>query len=143
MPTRSLVFALAVAATLTVSGQQTFMPVDDIRPGMVGIGRTVFTGTRVDEFQAHILGVIENAIAPRRTLILARLEGGPLAHYNGAVQVFAEGTGSRIVWTADFLPDEAIGTVRPMIETGMAVMKKTLDGLRERGESSGHAFRPS
>src|SRR5262245_46898826 len=26
-------------------------------------------------------------------------EGGPLKHYNGAVQVFAEARGSRVVWT--------------------------------------------
>ena len=46
---------------------------------MVGIGRTVFNGTRVEEFKAHILGVIENVIGPQRNLILAKLEGGPLA----------------------------------------------------------------
>lgn len=57
-------------------------------------------------------------------------EGGPLTHYNGAVQVFVEGAGSRVVWTADFLPHEATGTVGPMIEQGMAVMKKTLDAMR-------------
>ena len=57
-------------------------------------------------------------------------EGGPLTHYNGAVQVFAEGAGSRVVWTADFLPHEAAGTVGPMIEQGMAIMKQTLDGVR-------------
>ena len=55
------------------------MPVDEIRPGMVGIGRTVFDGTHVEEFKAHVLGVIENVIGTRRNLILARLEGGPLA----------------------------------------------------------------
>jgi hypothetical protein len=55
------------------------MPVSEIRPGMIGIGRTVFTGTRVEEFRAHILGAIENVMGPQRTLILARLEGGPLA----------------------------------------------------------------
>jgi len=55
------------------------MPISDIRPGMVGIGRTVFSGTQVEEFQAHILGVIENVIGTQRNLILARLEGGPLA----------------------------------------------------------------
>ena len=54
--------------------------------------------------------------------------GGPLTHYNGAVQVFAEGRGeSRVVWTADFLPNEASGQLGAMIEQGMAVMKKTLD----------------
>ncbi|WP_164013131.1 SRPBCC family protein [Pyxidicoccus trucidator] len=56
-------------------------------------------------------------------------EGGPLTHYNGAVQVFAEGMGSRVVWTADFLPHEASVVVGSMIEDGMAAMKKALDGL--------------
>ena len=56
------------------------MSVDEIRPGMVGIGRTVFDGTQVEEFKAHILGVIENVIGPHRNLILAKLEGGPLAN---------------------------------------------------------------
>ena len=47
---------------------------------MVAIGRTVFEGTRVEEFKAHILGVLENVIGTHRNLILARLEGGPLAN---------------------------------------------------------------
>src|SRR5262245_29594606 len=64
----------------TTSGPTPFMPLADVRPGMVGVGRTVFTGTRVEEFRAHVLGVIENAMAPQRSLILARLEGGPLAN---------------------------------------------------------------
>jgi hypothetical protein len=55
------------------------MGVNEIRPGMVGVGRTVFNGTRVEEFKANILGVVENVIGTRRNLILARLEGGPLA----------------------------------------------------------------
>jgi hypothetical protein len=56
------------------------MNVDDIRPGMVAVGRTVFDGTHVEEFQANILGVLENVIGTQRNLILARLEGGPLAN---------------------------------------------------------------
>ena len=54
-------------------------PVDELRTGMVGVGRTVFEGDRLDEFKVHILGVLKNNIGPRRNLILARLEGGPLA----------------------------------------------------------------
>ena len=56
------------------------MGVQEIRPGMVGVGRTVFDGTRVEEFKVHIIGVLENVIGSHRNLILARLEGGPLAH---------------------------------------------------------------
>jgi carbon monoxide dehydrogenase subunit G len=55
-------------------------------------------------------------------------EGGPLTHYNASVQVFADGAASRVVWLADFLPNEAAGVVGPMIEQGLAAMKKTLDG---------------
>jgi hypothetical protein len=45
---------------------------------MVGVGRTVFDGNAVSEFKVHILGVLRNVIGPRRNLVLARLEGGPL-----------------------------------------------------------------
>jgi len=54
------------------------LPVAEVRPGMEGVGRTVFEGTRVDQFGVHILGVLENALGPRQSVILARLEGGPL-----------------------------------------------------------------
>jgi hypothetical protein len=79
---RRLVLTLcaALAAVPALTGAANYMPVDDIRPGMVGISRTVFDGTRVEEFKAHIIGVLENVIGPNRNLILARLEGGPLAH---------------------------------------------------------------
>ena len=56
------------------------MSAADIKPGMVGVGRTVFDGTKVEEFKVHIIGVLSNVIGPRRNLILARLEGGPLAN---------------------------------------------------------------
>jgi hypothetical protein len=55
------------------------MPVEEVKAGMVGIGRTVFEGTDLQEFKAHILGVLHNVQGPHRDLILARLEGGPLA----------------------------------------------------------------
>ncbi len=70
---------MAAGASL-LSGDTAQMSIDDIRPGMVGTGRTVFDGTRVEEFKVNILGVLENVIGPNRNLILAKLEGGPLAH---------------------------------------------------------------
>ena len=46
---------------------------------MVGVGRTVFSGTKLEDFKVEVLGVMRNVIGPKRNLILARLEGGPLA----------------------------------------------------------------
>lgn len=71
--------SLALLGLSSLRAATSLMPVSEIRPGMVGVGRTVFAGTRVEEFKAHILGVIENVIGTRRNLILAKLEGGPLA----------------------------------------------------------------
>src|SRR3954465_10738939 len=83
MPIRRLLltlFVTLVGVSALPSGATSQMGIGEIRPGMVGIGRTVFDGTHVDEFRANILGVLENAIGTRRNLILARLEGGPLAN---------------------------------------------------------------
>ena len=55
------------------------MPIDEVRPGMIGVGRTVFQGADLADFKVHIIGVLRNVQGPRRNLILARLEGGPLA----------------------------------------------------------------
>lgn len=74
-----LVGALAVWGWPAVSAQTPRMPVSEIRPGMVGEGTTVFSGTTRESFKAHVLGVLANVLGPRRNLILARLEGGPLA----------------------------------------------------------------
>ena len=46
---------------------------------MVGVGRTVFQGNEIEEFTVHIIGVLKNVVGPNRDIILARLDGGPLA----------------------------------------------------------------
>src|SRR5438093_11157788 len=71
---------LAVVALAGLRAAPSQMGVDEIRPGMVGVGRTVFDGTRVEEFKVHVVGVLQNVIGPHRNLILAKLEGGPLAN---------------------------------------------------------------
>ena len=74
--------ALALGALLGLQRLRAatpIMPVSEVRPGMVGVGHTVFNGTKVEEFRARIIGVVENVMGPQRNLILAKLEGGPLA----------------------------------------------------------------
>ncbi len=82
MPARSLpVLALFLVGSLVVlSAAAPQMGVQEIRPGMVGVGRTVFDGTRVEEFRVDVIGVLQNLMGPNRNLILAKLEGGPLAN---------------------------------------------------------------
>jgi hypothetical protein len=74
-----LTVALAAFSWARVPAVANLMPVEEIKPGMVGTGRTVFEGSELKDFKVHILGVLKNVQAPQRNLILARLEGGPLA----------------------------------------------------------------
>jgi hypothetical protein len=79
---KRLLFALAASlAALVVSlpAAPPYYPIDQVKPGMVATGYSVFEGTKVEPFKANILGVLRNVIGPKRDLILARLEGGPLA----------------------------------------------------------------
>jgi len=69
-----------VLRTSPTPAETAMFPIDELKAGMVGVGRTVFEGERLDEFKVHILGVLKNVIGPSRNLILARLEGGPLAN---------------------------------------------------------------
>jgi hypothetical protein len=69
---------LAVLAAGLLHAQTTrFFPLKDIRPGLHGRGKTVFSGTRIEDFDVEILGVLQN-IGPKQNIILARLSGGPL-----------------------------------------------------------------
>ncbi|MCX7603172.1 MAG: hypothetical protein N2036_03770 [Bryobacteraceae bacterium] len=53
------------------------LPLREVRAGIPCTGRTVFQGSRVEEFRCEILGVLEN-VGPNQSIILARLSGGPL-----------------------------------------------------------------
>lgn len=60
------------------------------------------------------------------------VQGGSLglAHYNAAVQVYSrEIGGSRVVWTADILPDEAAVQVGAMMREGAIAMTAALTKL--------------
>src|SRR5438045_9743744 len=76
----TLASALLTAGALLTSAPQTpTLGIDGVKPGMVGVGRTVFSGAGIEEFRATILGTLKNVIGPGRDLIIAKLEGGPLA----------------------------------------------------------------
>ncbi len=75
----TVVLFLGMGFSLLRSAQTSaqILPVDQIKAGMKGKGRTVFAGTKIEEFNVEILGVLRNW-QPKKDLILARLEGGPL-----------------------------------------------------------------
>jgi hypothetical protein len=58
--------------------------------------------------------------------------GGSLTHHNGSAQaVAAPDGGSKVIWVADLLPDEAAAAIAAMMDQGIAIMKQTLDRLAD------------
>src|SRR5580704_13050556 len=105
-------------ALATVLPGQSLFPLKDIRPGMHGIGRTVFSGNRIEEFQVEILGVLENT-GPHESIILGKLSGGPLAE-TGVMQgmsgspVYIDGKLVGAVALAYAFAKEPIAGIRPI-----------------------------
>jgi hypothetical protein len=60
------------------------IPFEEVTVGMTGHGRTVFSGSTVESFDAEVIGKLTN-IAPGKNVILVRLSGGPLAE-TGVIQ---------------------------------------------------------
>ena len=112
----TLAFAL-LFASLALAAPDIF-PLKDVRAGQHGVGRTVFAGTKVEEFQVEVLGVLEN-LGPRQSVILARLSGGPLAN-TGVMQgmsgspVYIDGKLLGAVALSFPLSKEAIAGIRPI-----------------------------
>src|SRR5215204_5185954 len=72
-----LILLTPVIALGQSSQNSRFMAVEEVRSGMKGVGRTVFEGTAIQEFQVEVIGVLKN-VQPKQDMILARLSGGPL-----------------------------------------------------------------
>ena len=130
---RRLPVALALLA-LIAGGLQAqipqappFLPVSDLRPGMVGPGKTIFAGDTLEDFRVEIIGVLRNVLGPGRDLILARLDGGPLAQ-TGVIRgmsgspVYVDG---RLVGAVSYslgsFPKEALAGITPIGEMTSAV----------------------
>jgi hypothetical protein len=123
--------ALLLFLVAGVPAQSRIFPVDELRPGMVGTGRTVFEGDRLDEFKVHVLGVLRNVIGPRRDLILARLEGGPLANAG----VIAGMSGSPV-----YIDGRLVGAVSYSLG---AFSKEPIAGITPIGEMKSDATLPT
>jgi carbon monoxide dehydrogenase subunit G len=100
-----------------------------LAPGFV-VDTHLEEGARVVTFGDGLVAreLIVDVDESDRRLCWAVVASPRLTHHNASLQVFADGEGHcRVIWTADLLPDEMAGTIRGMIDQGMAVMKKTFE----------------
>lgn len=81
---------------------QALYPLEDLRPGMKGFARTVFTGSEPQQFELEILGVLPGFTGPRQTTIIAKLSGTNVDRTG----VFAGMSGSPV-----FIDDRLVGAI--------------------------------
>jgi hypothetical protein len=84
------------------SGITGILPVDELRPGMKGIARTVFSGSEPQEFGIEIIGVLPGFTGPRQSTIIGRLSGSNV----DKTGVFAGMSGSPV-----FIGDRLVGAI--------------------------------
>lgn len=64
-----------------------------------------------------------------RKRLVWNIVGRPTIHHNGVMEVHDAPTGqTRLTWTADVLPAEVAPTYEQMMQSGMALIVKTLGG---------------
>jgi len=77
----TLVIAILLTALSSLASAQSLpkgpdlFPLEDLRPGMKGTARTVFSGSETQEFAVEVLGVLPGFPGPRQSAIIARLSG--------------------------------------------------------------------
>ncbi len=87
-----IIFSLILAFGLNVFGQTiaknqpntpstkpsnlNILPLSEVKEGMKGVARTVFSGNVPTEFSVEILGVVPGAVGPKQDMIVGRLSGG-------------------------------------------------------------------
>lgn len=86
----------------TRSNGTALFALEDLKPGMKGVARTVFSGSEPQEFGLEILGVLNGYTGPRQSTIIAKLNG-PNVDRTG---VFAGMSGSPV-----FIDNKLVGAI--------------------------------
>lgn len=56
------------------------LPLDQVKPGMQGYAYTIFEGDKVEKFDLEVIGIMQNALGPRQSIILVQLKGPKVEH---------------------------------------------------------------
>jgi SpoIVB peptidase S55 len=56
------------------------LPLSQVRPGMQGYAYTIFAGDQVEKFDLEVLGVLDNFLGPKQSIILVQLKGQKVEH---------------------------------------------------------------
>ncbi|RPJ51299.1 MAG: hypothetical protein EHM23_34320, partial [Acidobacteria bacterium] len=109
-----------------------FFPLEQVKPGLKGYGKTIFEGSQVERFEFEVLGVLKN-VGPKQDMILARLTGEKVDRTG----VFAGMSGSPV-----YIDDKLVGAVAAAFPfskepiAGITPIQQMVDIFKERPANS-------
>jgi len=140
-------FSLPVAWLHAEMDRSRYMPTDEIRPGMKGLGRTVISGTRIDTFQFQVIDVLSNAFYAQQEVILVRCSGldlentGVIAGMSGSPCYIKDQTTGRerligaVAYSLGLFPKEPVCGIQPIAQ--MLPIQQVRDPAKRPREESG------
>jgi len=118
-------FVLPVAVSIRADpliGMDQILPVSEVRPGMRGVGKTVFSGMKVEEFKITVVGVLEK-IDFGADMILIRVDSGPVVSKGFGIVAGMSGSpiyiGKKLIGALAFawpFAKEPIAGVTPVVQ---------------------------
>ena len=64
---------------LFAAGGPPILPLNEIKPGMKGIGYTIFSGDQIQPFNVEVVGVLPNLVGPKQNVVLVKLSSPEIA----------------------------------------------------------------
>src|SRR5690242_16521868 len=60
--------------------QPEILPLSQVHPGMPGYAYTIFAGDQIEKFDLEVIGVLDNFLGPKQSIILVQLKGPKVEH---------------------------------------------------------------
>ncbi len=73
---------LLIFFTPVIAAELKFFPIDQVRPGLAGVGYSVFAGTKVEKFDVKVISVVEDNFGKDK-LILVKMTGKRIEEVGG------------------------------------------------------------
>src|SRR5437763_13513218 len=69
-----------ISGPLEAQQSPEILPLSQVRPGMQGYAYTIFAGDQIEKFDLEVLGVLNNFMGPKQSIILVQLKGPKVEH---------------------------------------------------------------